>query len=188
LQLELPRIKKLGASLVAVSPQTPDNSVSSAERLKLTFEVLSDVGNRVARQFGIVFTLPEELRPIYAGFGIDIPAANGDDTFELPVPATYVIDHDRKIRMAFVDADHTQRVEPEVVISVLTKRKEEIKMAEIRMPHPGHENHLCYLQNVGYVGTNTEDYKELVKNTKFFCKNCGRAAVDDKNLCEPEEL
>ena len=88
MQLELPGIKKLGASLVAVSPQTPDNSVSTAERLKLTFEVLSDVGNRVARQFGIVFTLSEELRPIYAGFGIDIPAANGDDTFELPMPAT----------------------------------------------------------------------------------------------------
>lgn len=104
---------------MAVSPQTPDNCVSTAERLKLTFEVLSDVGNRVARRFGIVFTLPEKFRPIYAGFGIDIPAANGDDTFELPIPATYVIDHDRKIIMAFVDADHTQIVDPEVVISVL---------------------------------------------------------------------
>jgi len=119
LQLELPRIKELGASLVAVSPQTPDNSVSTAERMKLTFEVLSDVGNRVARQFGIVYVLSEELRPIFAGFGIDIPAANGDDTFELPIPATYVIDRDRKIRMAFVDADYTKRVDPEVVISVL---------------------------------------------------------------------
>jgi peroxiredoxin len=119
LQLELPRIEELGAGLVAVSPQTPDNSVSTAERMKLTFEVLSDVGNRVARQFGIVYVLSEELRPIFAGFGIDIPAANGDDTFELPIPATYVIDRDRKIRMAFVDADYTKRVDPEVVISVL---------------------------------------------------------------------
>jgi len=119
LQLALPRIKELGASLVAVSPQTPDNSVSTAEKIKLTFEVLSDVGNHVARQFGLVFVLSEELRPIYAGFGIDIPAANGDDTFELPIPATYVIDHDRKIRMAFVDADYTQRVDPEIVLSAL---------------------------------------------------------------------
>jgi peroxiredoxin len=87
--------------------------------MKLTFEVLSDVGNRVARQFGIVFVMPEELRPIYAGFGIDIPIANGDDTFELPIPATYVIDRDNKIRMAFVDVDHTHRVDPEVLISVL---------------------------------------------------------------------
>lgn len=119
MQLELPRIKELGASLVAVSPQTPENSVSTAERMKLTFEVLSDVGNRVARQFGIVYVLSEELRPIFAGFGIDIPRANGDYTFELPIPATYVIDRDRKIRMAFVDADYTKRVDPEVVISVL---------------------------------------------------------------------
>jgi len=125
LQLELPRIGDLGAGLVAVSPQTPDNSVSTAERMKLTFEVLSDAGNRVARQFGIVYVLSEELRPIFAGFGIDLPAANGDDTFELPIPATYVIDRDRKIRMAFVDADYTQRVDPEVVISVLREIKDQ---------------------------------------------------------------
>jgi peroxiredoxin len=104
---------------VAVSPQTPDNSVSTVEKMKLTFEVLSDVGNHVARQFGLVFVLPEELRPIYEGFGIDIPAANDDDTFELPVPATYIIDPDRKIRMAFVDADYTQRADLERVLSVL---------------------------------------------------------------------
>ena len=125
MQLELPRIKECDASLVAVSPQTPDNSVSTAEKMRLTFEVLSDVGNRVARQFGLVFVLPEELRPIYAGFGIDIPAANGDDTFELPIPATYVIDHDRKIRMAFVDADYTQRVDPEIVLSALKQLREQ---------------------------------------------------------------
>jgi peroxiredoxin len=119
LQLELPRIKELGADLVAVSPQTPDNSVSTAERMALTFEVLSDVGNRVARRFGIVFALPEELRPVYAGFGIDLPMANGDETFELPIPATYVIDRERKIRMVFLDADYTQRVDPEAVMSVL---------------------------------------------------------------------
>ena len=124
MQLDLRRIKELGASLVAVSPQTPDNSVSTAEKMKLTFEVLSDVGNHVARQFGLVFVLPEELRPIYAGFGIDIPAANGDDTFELPIPATYVIDRDRKIRMAFVDADYTQRVDPEIVLSALKQLRE----------------------------------------------------------------
>lgn len=125
MQLELPRIEDLGAGLVAVSPQTPDNSVSTAERMKLTFEVLSDAGNRVARQFGIVYVLSEELRPIFAGFGIDLPAANGDDTFELPIPATYVIDRERKIRMAFVDADYTQRVDPEVVISVLREIKDQ---------------------------------------------------------------
>jgi len=124
LQLALPRIEELGAHLVAVSPQTPHNSVSTAQGMKLTFEVLSDVGNHVARQFGLVFVLPEALRPIYEGFGIDILTANGDETFELPIPATYVIDRDRKIKMAFVDADYTQRVDPEIVLSALEELRE----------------------------------------------------------------
>jgi peroxiredoxin len=125
LQLELPRIKELGATLITVSPQTPDNSLSTAEKLDLEFEVLSDAGNRVARQFGIVYQLPEDLRSVYAGFGIDLPAANGDETFELPLPATYVVDRARKIRMAFVDVDYTKRVDPEEVIAVLAEMRAE---------------------------------------------------------------
>ncbi|MFZ5867820.1 MAG: peroxiredoxin-like family protein [Thermodesulfobacteriota bacterium] len=119
LQLELNRIKELGASLVAVSPETPDNSLSTTEKNELNFEVLSDLGNRVARQFGIVFQLPFDLRPIYAGFGIDLPKSNADDTFELPIPATYVIGKDRKIRKAFVDVDYTRRLDPEEIIATL---------------------------------------------------------------------
>jgi peroxiredoxin len=125
LQLELPRTKELGATLITVSPQTPDNSLSTAEKLDLEFEVLSDEGNRVARQFGIVYQLPEDLRSVYAGFGIDLPTANGDETFELPLPATYVVDKARKIRMAFVDIDYTKRVDPEEVIAVLAEMRAE---------------------------------------------------------------
>jgi len=61
-------------------------------------------------------------------------------------------------------------------------------MAEVKMPHPGHEDHLCLLQNVGYLKTNLEEYKKLVKDGKYFCKNCGRVAVKEKNLCAPEKL
>ena len=99
------RIKELGATLVAVSPQTPDNSLSTMERNYLEFEVLSDEGNKLAREFGIVFQLTEELRPIYASYGLDLQAVNADDKFELPLTATYVIGQDQKIRFAFVDAD-----------------------------------------------------------------------------------
>jgi len=113
LQLALPRMRELGATLVAVSPETPDNSLSTAEKNSLTFEVLSDVGNRVAHQFGIVFQLPDDLRPIYTEFGINLSAANGDDMFELPIPATYVIETDRKICMAFVEPDYAKRLDPE---------------------------------------------------------------------------
>jgi hypothetical protein len=61
-------------------------------------------------------------------------------------------------------------------------------MAEIKMPHLAHEEHLCLLENVGYLKSSLEDYKSLVKNAKFICKNCGRAAADQKNLCDPEKL
>jgi peroxiredoxin len=123
LQLELNRIKELGASLVAVSPETPDNALSTTEKNELAFEVLSDVGNRVAQQFGIVFQLPLDLRPIYAVFGIDLTKSNGDDTFELPIPATYIIGTDQKIRKAFVDSDYTKRLDPGEIIAVLKRMR-----------------------------------------------------------------
>jgi hypothetical protein len=61
-------------------------------------------------------------------------------------------------------------------------------MAEIKMPHAAHEEHLCLLENIGYLKSNLEDYKKLVRNPKFICKNCGRAAANEKNLCSPEKL
>ncbi len=123
MQLVLPEIESLGAQLVTVSPNLPDKSLSTIEKNDLAFEVLSDVGNHVARNFGLVFTLSEELRPIYASFGIDIPAFNGDDTFELPIPATYVIDTDGTITYAFVDADYTKRLEPAKIVEIIKNMK-----------------------------------------------------------------
>jgi hypothetical protein len=61
-------------------------------------------------------------------------------------------------------------------------------MAEIKMPHPEHEEHLCFLQNVGYLKTNLNKVKELVKDGKFICRSCGRVAAKEKNLCAPEKL
>lgn len=123
MQLALPEIEALGAQLVTVSPELPDKSLSTAEKNDLAFEVLSDLGNKVARDFGLVFSLAEELRPIYASFGIDIPAYNGDDTFELPLPATYVIDTDGTIAHAFVDTDYTRRLEPAEIVEILKTTK-----------------------------------------------------------------
>ena len=123
LQQKLPEIEDLGASLVAVSPETPDHSLSTAEKNELGFEVLSDVGNGVARDFNLVFEVAEELRPIYDKFGIDIPGHNGDDTYEIPMPAIYVIDTDGTVLHAFVDADHTKRMEPDDIVDVLKRRK-----------------------------------------------------------------
>lgn len=119
LQQALPAIEEQGATLVTISPQTPDNSLSTAEKNELTFEVLSDAGNAVAKQFGLVFQLPAELRPIYEGFGIDLQAHNGDETFELPIPATYVVAPDGTVARAFVDPDYTKRLDPEEIIAAL---------------------------------------------------------------------
>ena len=105
--------------MVAISPQVPEKSLATAEENKVSFEVLSDVGNKVARQFGLVFTLPERLRTIYKQFGADVAAANGDERYELPMAATYVIGVDGIIRYAFVDTDYTKRPEPEEIVKIL---------------------------------------------------------------------
>jgi hypothetical protein len=61
-------------------------------------------------------------------------------------------------------------------------------MAKEKMPHPGHDKHLCYLNNLGFQVSHSEAYKQLVRNPQFMCKNCGRVAADKKNICNPEEL
>ncbi|MGB8541276.1 MAG: peroxiredoxin-like family protein [Candidatus Acidiferrales bacterium] len=121
LQQALPAMKQLGATLIAISPETPDHGIVAAEKNKLTFPVLSDFGNKVARQFGIVFQVGQELKGFSKNvFKNDIALRNGEDSYELPVPATYVIDTSGVIRFAHVDVDYmTGRAEPEEVISTL---------------------------------------------------------------------
>ncbi|MGO8950268.1 MAG: peroxiredoxin-like family protein [Ktedonobacterales bacterium] len=110
-QATMPDITKLGASLIAISPQTPDHSLSMAEKHALSFAVLSDVGNVVARQFGLVFQYDDASREFVSGRGLDLARWNGDATWELPVPATYIISQDGVIRMAFVDPDYRHRLD-----------------------------------------------------------------------------
>jgi len=121
LQDRLSEIKALGANLVAISPQTPDNSLTMQEKHALAFPVLSDAGLKTSRQFGLVYVLPESLRPIYHSFGIDLVKQNGTDTYELPVPATYLVDRQGRIREAFVQVDYRQRLEPATAIEWLKK-------------------------------------------------------------------
>lgn len=118
-QLMQSEFEAAGAQLVAISPELPDHSLSVTEKHELAYPVLSDVGNTVAKAFGLVFVLAEALRPIYLNFGLDIPANNGDNSYELPFPATFVIDRDRTIRYSFADADYTKRAEPSEVLSAV---------------------------------------------------------------------
>jgi peroxiredoxin len=116
-----PAIKELGANLIAISPMKPDNSLSMKEKHEITFDVLSDRGNGVARQYGIVFRLDETLLTVYDKFGIDVAGTNGDLSFELPIPATYVVNSDRRISYAYLDVDHTVRMEPADILAELKK-------------------------------------------------------------------
>jgi peroxiredoxin len=118
-QSVLPQITALGGRLIAISPQLPDGSLSTAEANALTFDVLSDVGNRVARSFGLVYALPEELRAALRSNNKALPGINGDESWELPVPATYVIAPDRRIALAYIDVDYRKRLEPEAILAAL---------------------------------------------------------------------
>ena len=115
----LPQINDLGAQFIAISPELPDESLSIVEKNALKFEILSDIDNEVARNFGIVFSLNDNLKSIYKNFGIDLPKTQGNNKHELPVPATYVIDSDGTIILSHVDIDYTKRLEPEEVLEVL---------------------------------------------------------------------
>ncbi|MES9871507.1 MAG: peroxiredoxin-like family protein [Candidatus Sedimenticola sp. 6PFRAG7] len=116
----LPEIEARGARLIGLTPETPDKAMTTAENNGIDIDILSDEANRVARQMGLVFELPQALRPIYQKIGIDIPAYNGDDSFMLPVPATYIIGQDGVILYDFVNADYTLRLEPSEIVAILT--------------------------------------------------------------------
>ena len=85
----------------------------------MPFELLRDFGNRVAEAYGLVFTLPDELREIYLTFGIDLAEGNGDGTWRLPIPARFVIDGQGIIRAVDADPDYTRRPEPARTVEVL---------------------------------------------------------------------
>jgi peroxiredoxin len=89
------------------------------EKHQLTFPVLLDPGNRLAKQFGLVHVLPPDLRQVYLGFSLDVPKYNGDDSWSLPLAARYIVRPDGTIHHAHVDTDHTRRPEPREVIDIL---------------------------------------------------------------------
>ncbi|CAN5268091.1 peroxiredoxin-like family protein [soil metagenome] len=125
LQKSLPAIEAENASLVAISPQLPDSSLSTVEKDKLTFEVLSDSGNKVAKQFGIAYEISSDLNKLYKEFGIDLAKDNGDESRELPLAATFVIAKNGSIANVFADVDYKKRMEPADVVTVLKRIRNE---------------------------------------------------------------
>ncbi|HSL26662.1 MAG TPA: peroxiredoxin-like family protein [Acidimicrobiia bacterium] len=121
LQQALGEIKAAGATLVAVSPNSPDTSIGLVERLGLDYPVLSDHNNVVARRFHLVYEMLPEQVAMYRADGRDVGAMNGTEVWELPVPATYVIDRDGTIKYGFVDLNHRRRAEPAEVVAVAAR-------------------------------------------------------------------
>ena len=109
----------LGAALVAISPQLPALNAEVKRKHRLSFPVLSDPDNGYARGLGLVYSLPEELREVYRGFEVDLPALHGTDAWELPLATRLVVDASGVIQSVDTDPDYTRRPEPEATLEVL---------------------------------------------------------------------
>jgi peroxiredoxin len=124
LQKVLPEIKANNATLLAISPERPEHTLTTGEVNELQFPVLSDLDNQVAKKMGLAFAPAQELLPLFKNnFNWDLVAINGTEKIELPFPATYVVDTTGVIQFAFVQSDYTQRAEPQSILEVLRGMK-----------------------------------------------------------------
>ena len=119
MNLILPEIEQAGATLVAISPQNVKQSFFMHDQHKLRFSLLSDAGNTVARQFGLTYRVPELQEAVYRRAFVNLPFTNGDESWELPIPATYIIDRDGTVLYALANEDYTERPEPVDIVRML---------------------------------------------------------------------
>ncbi len=122
MNLILPQIEQAGAALVAISPQTVKQSFFMHDQHKLRFPLLSDAGNKVAGQFGLTYHVPPPQEAIYRRAFVNLPFTNGDDSWELPIPATYILDRDGTVLYASANEDYTERPEPTDMVRMLQEQ------------------------------------------------------------------
>ena len=116
----LPRFERLGAHLIAITPQQPDKSLEQVNKDGYPFEILSDLDSAVMRDYRLYFKVPKALSTLYQDrFGLDLATYNGTGRYELPVPGTFVIDKQGIVRAAFADTDYKRRMEPADIIATL---------------------------------------------------------------------
>jgi peroxiredoxin len=115
-QEQLQSFQDRGVTLVAITPQTPDHSLTLQEKHHLKFPVLSDSGNGAARQFGIVFQMDLALKQVQELFGVDVAAYNGDNRYELPVPAAFLVSKTGEVIRSYVEVDYMRRLAPETAL------------------------------------------------------------------------
>lgn len=120
-QQKLKEIEDLGASFIAISPDLPDQSLTLSEKRSLKYHILSDIDNQVAKQFHLVFKVDADVIDIYNKKGFDLKKYQGNDLYELPMPATYIVDEQGTIRFAYVNELYVERLEPTDAIQALKK-------------------------------------------------------------------
>ncbi len=119
MNLVLPEIEHAGASFVTISPQTVQQSYFMRDQHKLHFPLLSDAGNDVTRKFGLTYRVPDEQRAIYQRAFVNLPFVNGNESWELPIPATYIVDRDGTVLYASANEDYAERPEPTAILRLL---------------------------------------------------------------------
>jgi len=119
MNLALPQIEQVGATLVAISPQTVKQSFFMYDQHKLRFPLLSDAGNKIARQFGLTYRVPQLQENVYRRAFVNLPFTNGDESWELPIPATLILDRDGTILYTAANEDYTERPEPSEIVQFL---------------------------------------------------------------------
>jgi peroxiredoxin len=120
MNLIVPEIEQASATIAAISPQTVKQAYFMRDQHRLRFPLLSDAGNKLARQFGLTYRVPEEQKALYQRAFVNLPFVNGDDSWELPIPATYIIDRDGSVLYASANEDYTERPEPEHIVRILS--------------------------------------------------------------------
>lgn len=120
-QKHLAEWEKLGAKIVAISPELPDSTTAFAAKRNLTFPLLFDKDNAFAAKLGLVYGLPKDLKEVYKSFGIDLTTTQGNENWRLPIAATYVVGKDGKIVYHFLDVDYTRRAEPSEITDAIKK-------------------------------------------------------------------
>jgi peroxiredoxin len=119
MNLIVPQIQQAGAALVAISPQTVKQSFFMHDQHKLRFRLLSDGGNKIARQFGLTYRLPSLQEAVYRRAFVNLPFTNGDESWELPIPATYILDRGGAVLYSSANEDYTERPEPADLVNLL---------------------------------------------------------------------
>jgi peroxiredoxin len=113
-------IRSLGADLMAISPELPDNTLTMAEKHAIPIDILSDATSEVLKKYRLWFAVPEEVKTLYLEkFGLNLEKYNGAGRWELPVPATYVLDREGIVRAGEADPDYTVRMEPSDVVTAI---------------------------------------------------------------------